>query len=67
MSGFPTLRVRRESALIIGKLCRSRLSLAGGGVSAFAGGMSALVGGGMSVLTGSMSALASDHAFAPLK
>ena len=46
MSGFPTLGVRRESALIIGKLWRSRLSLAGGGVSAFAGAMSTLVGDG---------------------
>ena len=46
MSGFPIWWMRRESALIIGKLWRSRLSLAGGGVSAFAGAMSALVGDG---------------------
>ena len=46
MSGNLTLRVRRESALNIGKLWCSGLSLAGGGVSAFAGGMSALVGDG---------------------
>ena len=46
MSDFLIWWMRQESALIIGKLWRFHLSLAAGGVSAFAGGMSALVGDG---------------------